>query len=116
MRVLADLVSNGVQHAMVTSVSRNGTMQGPDLHLIEQICNAVPSIAVIAPGGVGTLDDLQVLASKRARAVIAGRSLYEGRFTYQEAPEAAAVCEGSDVSLPARWQPPPPENRRRGDV
>jgi len=116
MRVLADLVSSGVQHALVTSVSRDGTMQGPDLHLIDQICRVVPSIAVIASGGVGTLDDLRALASKRARAAIVGRSLYEGCFTYQEAAEAAAVCEESDVSPPARWQPPPAENRKRGDA
>jgi phosphoribosylformimino-5-aminoimidazole carboxamide ribotide isomerase len=96
-QVLADLVSTGVQHILVTSVNRDGTMQGPDLDLIGQISEAAPSMAVIASGGVGTLDHLRALALTGARAVIVGRALYEGHFTYQEAAQVSRAAVPADA-------------------
>lgn len=84
-QVLARLVANGVQNVLATSVSRDGMMQGPDQELLEQIRRRAPSVAVIASGGVGSLDDLRALALTGVEAVIVGRALYEGRFTYQDA-------------------------------
>jgi len=96
-RVLADLVERGARHVLVTSVNRDGTMRGPDLRLIDQIRAAAPSIAVIASGGVGSLDDLRSLSAIGASAAIVGRALYEERFTYQEAVEAASSAHNAPV-------------------
>jgi phosphoribosylformimino-5-aminoimidazole carboxamide ribotide isomerase len=49
-----------------------------------------PGLAVIASGGVGSLDDIAAVSRLNVEAVIVGRALYDNRFTYRE---AAAVCE-----------------------
>ena len=83
----------GVAALVVTEISRDGTLEGPDLAGLSQVMEAT-SIPVIASGGVGTLDDLRALAELRAggRALsgaIAGRAIYEGRFTVHEGVAAA---------------------------
>ena len=77
--------------ALVTAIDQDGTMEGPSLDLLEQVRELAPKIALIASGGVGSLDDLRSLRDSDAgvEAVIVGRALYEGRFTL---PEAIAAC------------------------
>lgn len=86
--VVADL---GITRALVTAIDQDGTMEGPSLDLLEQVRELAPKIALIASGGVGSLDDLRSLRDSDAgvEAVIVGRALYEGRFTL---PEAIAAC------------------------
>ena len=96
-QVLARLVASGVQNVLATSVSRDGMMQGPDQELLDQIRRRAPSVAVIASGGVGSLDDLRALTLTGVGAVIVGRALYENRFTYQDA-----------VTIATRRLPDPP--------
>lgn len=85
----------GVAALVVTEISRDGTLEGPDLAGLAQVMEAT-SIPVIASGGVGTLDDLRALAELRAAGrslagAIAGRAIYEGRFTVRE---GVAVASG----------------------
>ena len=55
-----------------------------------------PTVAVIASGGVGSLDDVRALAAIAGlHGIIAGRALYEGRFTVAEAVEALAEAGSS---------------------
>ena len=70
---------------LVTSISRDGTMDGPDVGLIEEVRRLAPEMALIASGGVGDLRDLQTLAEAGCEAAIVGRALYEKRFTIEEA-------------------------------
>ena len=86
--VLAALVAAGVEKALVTSIPRDGMMTGPDLELLEQVLQA--GMAVIASGGVGTLDDLVALKDRGFAGAIVGRAIYEGRFTVAEAIAATA--------------------------
>jgi len=83
--VLDRLVDLGVEWALVTGIARDGTMAGPDLGLLGAVRAGWPGLAVIASGGVGSLDDLRALAGAGFEAVVAGRALYEGRFTVREA-------------------------------
>ncbi len=83
--VVTDLVSAGVERALVTSISRDGMMTGPDIELLGRFVTLAPGIDLIASGGVGTLHDLRKLAASGLQAVIVGRAFYEGRFTYAEA-------------------------------
>jgi phosphoribosylformimino-5-aminoimidazole carboxamide ribotide isomerase len=83
----------GVAALVVTEISRDGTLDGPDVVGLTDVL-AATSIPVIASGGVGTLDDLRALgrlesAGRRLSGVIAGRALYEGRFSVTDAVE---VC------------------------
>jgi len=95
---LLDLVRRfdqpGVGGLVVTSIARDGTMEGPDLGQLSAVLEAAGT-PVVASGGVGTLDDLRALAAlevggRRLAGAIVGRALYEGRFEIEEAIEACS--------------------------
>ena len=83
--VLAGLRASNVHRMLVTSISRDGTMEGPDLSLIQRVRSLAPEMAVIASGGIGSLSDLRVLTEAGCEAAIVGRAIYEKRFTLDEA-------------------------------
>jgi phosphoribosylformimino-5-aminoimidazole carboxamide ribotide isomerase len=90
---VADLSRRGVARFLFTPIEVDGTMEGPNLAELDRVA-AVTDAAVIASGGVGTLDHLRVLAASAAEnveGVIVGRALYEGRFTVPEALGALAA-------------------------
>ena len=85
--VLARLDKAGAARYVVTDITKDGTMRGPNLDLLREVC-ARTSAPVIASGGVSTLDDLRALATLEAdgvEGVIAGKALYAGAFTVREA-------------------------------
>jgi phosphoribosylformimino-5-aminoimidazole carboxamide ribonucleotide (ProFAR) isomerase len=88
--VLERLEKAGCQRYVVTDVHRDGTLTGPNLDLLREVC-ARTDRPVVASGGVSTLDDLRALAGLEAggvEGVIVGKALYAGAFTV---PEALAV-------------------------
>ena len=90
VRHLADL---GVAEVVYTDISRDGMMQGVNAGGIEALARDT-AVQLIASGGVTDLDDLRVLKTLEplgVTGVIAGRALYEGRFTIAE---AHAVLDG----------------------
>ena len=78
----------GAAALLYTDVARDGTGSGPAVESTAALAKAVP-IPIIASGGVGSLDDLRVLAAARIPMVVVGRALLEGRFTLEQAIEAA---------------------------
>jgi phosphoribosylformimino-5-aminoimidazole carboxamide ribotide isomerase len=87
------LKEHGVDGFVYTSVDRDGTMQGPDIEALLEVCQASSPTPVIYSGGIGSLDDLRPLASLPIEGVIVGKALYEGRFGVAEARQA--LGEGS---------------------
>ncbi len=88
--VLARLESDGCRRYVVTDVTKDGTLAGPNLDLLRQVC-AQTERPVIASGGVSELADLRAIASLRPLGVdgaIVGKALYAGRFTLEQALEA----------------------------
>jgi 1-(5-phosphoribosyl)-5-[(5-phosphoribosylamino)methylideneamino] imidazole-4-carboxamide isomerase/N-(5'phosphoribosyl)anthranilate isomerase len=88
--VLARLESDGCRRYVVTDVAKDGTLAGPNLDLLRQVCMQTPR-PVIASGGVSELSDLRAIASLRplgVEAAIVGKALYAGRFTLEQALEA----------------------------
>jgi phosphoribosylanthranilate isomerase len=85
--VLDRLDRDGCARYVVTDVSKDGTLTGPNLELLAEVC-ARTDAPVIASGGVSTVDDLVAL-SKLARdgveGSIVGKALYAGAFTLPEA-------------------------------
>lgn len=72
----------GVDAFVVTDISRDGTLEGPDLVGLTEVLGATP-VDVIASGGVGRMSDLDALAAievdgRRLAGVIAGKAIYEG--------------------------------------
>ena len=85
--VLARLDAEGCARYVVTDVRRDGTLTGPNLALLEQVC-AVTDRPVVASGGVSSLADLRALAglvSVGVEGAIVGKALYAGAFTFPEA-------------------------------
>jgi phosphoribosylanthranilate isomerase len=85
--VLARLDKAGAARYVVTDITKDGTMRGPNLDLLREVCAATDR-PVIASGGVSTLDDLRALATLEpagVEGVIAGKALYAGAFTVREA-------------------------------
>jgi 1-(5-phosphoribosyl)-5-[(5-phosphoribosylamino)methylideneamino] imidazole-4-carboxamide isomerase/N-(5'phosphoribosyl)anthranilate isomerase len=88
--VLARLDKAGASRYVVTDITKDGTMRGPNLDLLREVCAATDK-PVIASGGVSTLDDLRALATLEpvgVEGVIAGKALYAGAFTVREALDA----------------------------
>lgn len=91
--VLARLDADGCSRYVVTDVTKDGTLRGPNLDLLREVC-ARTSAPVVASGGVSTLDDIRALAGLVPLGVegaIVGKALYAGQFTL---PEALAVARG----------------------
>ncbi|WP_433534886.1 bifunctional 1-(5-phosphoribosyl)-5-((5-phosphoribosylamino)methylideneamino)imidazole-4-carboxamide isomerase/phosphoribosylanthranilate isomerase PriA [Micromonospora sp. CA-249363] len=85
--VLERLDKAGATRYVVTDITKDGTMRGPNLDLLRDVC-ARTDRPVIASGGVSTLDDLRALAALEplgVEGVIAGKALYAGAFTVAEA-------------------------------
>ena len=90
--VLDRLESDGCSRYVVTDVTKDGTLQGPNLDLLRQVCERTDK-PVIASGGVSSLADLQAIAELVPLGVegsIVGKALYAQAFTLQDALAAMA--------------------------
>jgi phosphoribosylformimino-5-aminoimidazole carboxamide ribotide isomerase len=74
----------GVKRFLVTSITKDGTLSGPDLETLSEACQ-YPNVEVIAAGGIGNLNDLTALKRVGVEGAVIGKALYEGRFTLKEA-------------------------------
>ena len=84
------VVELGAGEILLTSMDRDGTMDGYDLDLVRAVADAVP-VPVIASGGVGTLDHLRAgLVEGRADAALAASIFHDGRHTIGEAKQYLA--------------------------
>jgi phosphoribosyl isomerase A len=84
---LARLDADGCARYVVTDVHKDGTLTGPNLALLRDVC-ARTDAPVVASGGVSSLDDLRAIASLVEVGVegsIVGKALYAGAFTLPEA-------------------------------
>ncbi|HZL54899.1 MAG TPA: 1-(5-phosphoribosyl)-5-[(5-phosphoribosylamino)methylideneamino]imidazole-4-carboxamide isomerase [Solirubrobacteraceae bacterium] len=84
-----ELSARGVRSFVYTDVDRDGMLGGLDLAAIVRVTDAVEGQLVYS-GGIGSLEDLRALAQlrhPRLVGVIAGKALYERRFTIAQAQE-----------------------------
>ncbi|HEV7823425.1 MAG TPA: bifunctional 1-(5-phosphoribosyl)-5-((5-phosphoribosylamino)methylideneamino)imidazole-4-carboxamide isomerase/phosphoribosylanthranilate isomerase PriA [Mycobacteriales bacterium] len=88
--VLERLERDGCTRYVVTDVTKDGTLRGPNLELLREVC-ARTDKPVVASGGVSSLDDLRAISSLVTLGVegaIVGKALYAGAFTLPEALKA----------------------------
>src|SRR5690242_11422744 len=78
----------GCEHVIYTDVRRDGLLRGPDIDGATQL--AALGLAVVASGGVSSLDDLTAIREAGLAGALVGRALHEGRFTLAEALRCAA--------------------------
>ena len=84
---LARLERDGCARYVVTDVTKDGTLQGPNLELLKEVC-AATNQPVVASGGISSLADIAALAALHEIGVegaIVGKALYAGAFTLEEA-------------------------------
>ena len=89
--VLERLDRDGCARYVVTDVTKDGTLRGPNLDLLRQVC-ACTDRPVVASGGIAGLDDIRALSGLVEHGVegaIVGKALYAGAFTLAEALDVA---------------------------
>ena len=74
----------GVKTFLITSIAKDGMLQGPDLENLKEACR-YPHVSIIAAGGIGRLNDLLELKKIGASGAVVGKALYENRFTLKQA-------------------------------
>lgn len=90
----------GVAALVVTEISRDGTLEGPDVDGLTELLGQT-EIPVIASGGVGTLDHLQTLVGvsvgdRTFEGVIVGKAIYEGAFDVESAIDVLGRAASSE--------------------
>ncbi|MGM0929566.1 MAG: bifunctional 1-(5-phosphoribosyl)-5-((5-phosphoribosylamino)methylideneamino)imidazole-4-carboxamide isomerase/phosphoribosylanthranilate isomerase PriA [Actinomycetota bacterium] len=89
--VLSRLEDAGCARYVVTDVTKDGTLRGPNIDLLRQMCERTDK-PVVASGGISSLDDLRALRELVPTGVegaIVGKALYAGKFTLPEALDVA---------------------------
>ena len=85
--VLARLENAGCARYVVTDVTKDGTLKGPNIELLREVMSRT-SKPVVASGGISSLQDirdLRALVDQGLEGAILGKSLYAGKFTLEEA-------------------------------
>ncbi|HEY9885891.1 MAG TPA: 1-(5-phosphoribosyl)-5-[(5-phosphoribosylamino)methylideneamino]imidazole-4-carboxamide isomerase [Vampirovibrionales bacterium] len=90
--LLEDLQRYGLSRFIYTDITRDGTMNGPDISGAVELCLKFPSMKCIISGGVSSLQDLKDIKSQSAaidnlEGIISGRALYEDAFSFADAKE-----------------------------
>lgn len=91
--VLARLEDSGCARYVVTDVTKDGTLKGPNVELLKEVMSRTDK-PVVASGGISSLQDirdLRALVDLGLEGAILGKSLYAGKFTLEEALAIASV-------------------------
>lgn len=84
---IARLNQDGCARYVVTDVTKDGTLKGPNLELLKSVCAATKA-PIVASGGISSLEDIRALKELTAIGIegaIMGKALYAGAFTLQDA-------------------------------
>jgi len=76
-----------VKYFMLTSIDRDGTLSGPDIDALKQVCSK--NVNIIASGGISKNEDISKVKETGAYAVILGKALYDGKVDIKHAKEIA---------------------------
>ena len=83
--LLEDFAKVGAKHVLCTDISRDGTLQGANTELYQEMAARFPNVSWQASGGIGSIADIEALKPTNVGGVILGRALLEGKFTVKEA-------------------------------
>ncbi|MBI2776039.1 MAG: 1-(5-phosphoribosyl)-5-[(5-phosphoribosylamino)methylideneamino] imidazole-4-carboxamide isomerase [Chloroflexi bacterium] len=95
-RALGDLIAAGVRWFEVTAIARDGSLEGPDLELLQRVLAQAGDAKVIASGGIATVEDLLATWTAGCSGAIVGRALYEGDFDLARAIRATGAGVGGE--------------------
>ena len=80
-----ELVEAGASRLVVTDTARDGTLAGPNLGLLAELREALPEVALVASGGIGSIDDLRAAAAIGCDGAVVGLALLSGAIDPAEA-------------------------------
>ena len=81
---LQPMIDRGLSTVLCTDISKDGTLEGPNLELYQQLSEQFPALNFIASGGVSGAKDLQALSKQQQYGVVVGRAYYEGNLSLEE--------------------------------
>ena len=79
-----EFTNDGFSEFLTTNVSKDGTLEGPDIMSLKQICQ-INGTNIIASGGISKLEDVDEIKKCNPYGVILGKALYEGLISIEEA-------------------------------
>ena len=79
-----EFTNDGFSEFLTTNVSKDGTLEGPDIMSLKQICQ-INGTNIIASGGISKLEDVEEIKKCNPYGVILGKALYEGLIGIKEA-------------------------------
>ncbi len=85
---IKEFLEMGFTEFLLTNVNRDGTLEGPDLEFLEQVCQ-LDNVNVIASGGISNVNDVKDVKEKNAFGVILGKALYENKISIEDAKKIA---------------------------
>jgi 1-(5-phosphoribosyl)-5-[(5-phosphoribosylamino)methylideneamino] imidazole-4-carboxamide isomerase/N-(5'phosphoribosyl)anthranilate isomerase len=91
LEMISKLDAAGCSRYIVTDVTKDGTLTGPNLELLREVCSAT-SAPVIASGGISELQDLidlRAMTNLGVEGAIVGKAIYSGAFSLAQALEVA---------------------------
>lgn len=77
-------MTKGITKVISTDINVDGMLSGPTVNLYKNILEVMPSLYLIASGGVSSMHDIDALNEANVPAVIVGKAIYEGRITLKE--------------------------------
>lgn len=83
-----EMESIGVAHIVYTDISKDGTLEGPNLYELNEVNKAV-KCNIIASGGISGIEDIRALKKLDVYGVICGKSLYKNTLDLKEALDVA---------------------------
>ncbi|MFH5885651.1 1-(5-phosphoribosyl)-5-[(5-phosphoribosylamino)methylideneamino]imidazole-4-carboxamide isomerase [Halalkalibaculum sp. DA3122] len=81
---LKPMIKHGLRHVLTTDISRDGTLEGPNIDLYRSLMQQFPDLDFIASGGVGSYSDLLELQKTGIGSVVVGRAYYEGKISLEQ--------------------------------
>ncbi len=81
---LQPMVDSGLKQVLSTDISKDGTLEGPNIDLYRDLQQQFPMLSWIASGGVSSVDDLHKLAGLNLSGVVVGKAYYEGKIDLDE--------------------------------
>lgn len=81
---LQPMIDRGLSTVLCTDISKDGTLEGPNLELYQQLSTQFPALNFIASGGVSGVKDLEALSNQQQYGVVVGRAYYEGNLSLNE--------------------------------
>ena len=81
---LEQYYGKGITQVLCTDIRQDGMLQGPSTDLYKKIMQQIPSLYLIASGGVSSMNDIRNLDAAGIPAVVTGKAIYENRITLKE--------------------------------